>query len=210
VPAVREVEHSEPKEQAGVYSMVTSCDTPIRGGNAVQRRSFSVIRVRTRPGERRRGVLLAGPLAIPVVLGRSGILANKREGDGGTPRGRFRLIRLWWRADRAPRPPTLLPVRRITPDLAWCENTADRRYNRPFRRSANEPGDRLWRNDRLYDFIVEINHNNRPRVAGRGSAVFVHVARPNRGPTAGCVALTADTLKNLLARLGPGTRIVIH
>ena len=127
----------------------------------------------TRPGDRTRGVLLAGPLAIPVVLGRSGILANKREGDGATPRGRFRLVRLWWRADRCRGRATLLPARRITPDLAWCEDTADRRYNRPFRRSANEPGDRLWRDDHLYDLIIEIDHNTRPRVAGRGSAVFV-------------------------------------
>lgn len=172
-------------------------------------RAFSMIRVRVRPGERTRGVLLAGPLAIPVVLGRSGVRANKREGDGATPRGRFRLLRLWWRADRLPRPRTALPVRRITRDLAWCEDTADRRYNRPFLRSASEPGDRLWRNDRLYDFIVEIDHNTRPRIAGRGSAVFVHVARPNRSPTAGCVALNAKMLRRLLARFGPNTRIAI-
>src|SRR4051794_14724517 len=103
------------------------------------------LRVRRRPGMRSRGILIAGRLAIPVVLGRSGIHANKREGDGATPRGRFRLVRLWWRADRLPRPRSLLPVRRITPDLAWSENPRDRRYNQPFRRSANEPGDRLWR-----------------------------------------------------------------
>ncbi len=166
--------------------------------------------MRTRPGRRTRGVLLAGQQAIPVVLGRTGILANKREGDGGTPRGRFRLRRLWWRADRLPRPTTLLPVAPITPDLAWCEDPADRRYNRPFWRSANEPGDRMWRDDRLYDLIVEIDHNTRPRIAGRGSAVFVHVARPNRGPTAGCVALDAGVLRRLLARLGPRTRIDIQ
>jgi L,D-peptidoglycan transpeptidase YkuD (ErfK/YbiS/YcfS/YnhG family) len=176
----------------------------------MRRQSFSVIRVRTRPGNRTRGVLLAGSLAIPVVLGRSGIRANKREGDGGTPRGRFRLVRLWWRADRSPRPPSLLPTRPITPDLAWCEDTTDRRYNRPFTRSASEPGDRLWRNDRLYDFIIELDHNTRPRVAGRGSAVFVHVARPNRSPTAGCVALRADSLRRLLLRAGRGTRIAIE
>jgi L,D-peptidoglycan transpeptidase YkuD (ErfK/YbiS/YcfS/YnhG family) len=103
-----------------------------------------------------------------------------------------------------------LPVRRITPDLAWCEDTADRRYNRPFRRSAIDPGDRLWRVDHLYDFIIEIDHNTRPRVAGRGSAVFVHVARPNRSPTAGCVALGTRDLRRLLARLGPRTRIAIE
>ncbi len=176
----------------------------------MRRQSFSVIRVRSRPGNRTRGVLLAGPLAIPVVLGRSGIRANKHEGDGATPRGRFRLVRLWWRADRSPRPRSLLPVRPITPDLAWCEDTTDRRYNRPFRRSANEPGDRLWRDDRLYDFMIELDHNTRPRVAGRGSAVFVHVARPNRAPTAGCVALRADSLRRLLVRAGRGTRIAIE
>jgi L,D-peptidoglycan transpeptidase YkuD (ErfK/YbiS/YcfS/YnhG family) len=171
---------------------------------------YPTIRVRTRPGRRTLGVLLAGPQAIPVVLGRTGVLANKREGDGGTPRGRFRLRRLWWRADRLRRPATLLPASAITPDLAWCEDPADRRYNRPFRRSANEPGDRLRRDDRLYDFIIEIDHNTRPRIAGRGSAVFLHLARPNRSPTAGCVAMDAGAMRRLLARLGPRTRIDIR
>ena len=152
---------------------------------------------------------LSGRHVIPVVLGRSGIAANKREGDGATPRGRFRLIRLWWRADRLPRPRTLMPVRRIDPALAWCEDPVDRRYNRPFRRSANEPGDRLWRDDHLYDLVIEISHNTRPRVAGRGSAVFIHVARPDRGPTAGCVALDVGELRRLLGRLGPRTWIEI-
>jgi L,D-peptidoglycan transpeptidase YkuD (ErfK/YbiS/YcfS/YnhG family) len=176
----------------------------------MQRRAFSMIRVRARPGNRSRGLLLAGALAIPVVLGRSGIRANKFEGDGATPRGRFRLVRLWWRADRNPRPRTLLPARRITPGLAWCEDTADRRYNHPFQRGARESGDRLWRADHLYDFIIEIDHNSRPRVAGRGSAVFLHVARPDRTPTAGCVALDAAALRRLLAALGAKTRIAIR
>ena len=174
------------------------------------RRPFTLIRVQASPGNRTRGVLLAGPLAIPVVLGRGGIRANKFEGDGATPRGRFRLVRLWWRADRSARPRTTLPVQRIETTIAWCEDVADRRYNRPFRRSANEPGDRLWRVDHLYDFIVEIDHNTRPRVARRGSAVFIHVARPNRGPTAGCVALRAGELRRLLVGMGPRTRIDIQ
>jgi L,D-peptidoglycan transpeptidase YkuD (ErfK/YbiS/YcfS/YnhG family) len=171
---------------------------------------FSLIRVRPGAAGRSRGVLLAGRHAIPVVLGRSGIAADKREGDGATPRGRFWLRRLWWRADRMPRPRTRLPVRRIDPALAWCENPTDRRYNRPFRRSANEPGDRLWRDDRLYDLVIEISHNTCPRVAGRGSAVFVHVARPDRCGTAGCVALDAKDLRRLLGRLGPKTQIDIR
>jgi len=171
---------------------------------------LSTLYVRTRAGNRRRGILLAGGLALPVALGRGGIRADKREGDGGTPRGTFRPLRLWWRADRQPRPNTLLPMRRITPDVAWSEDPADRRYNRPFYRANGAPGDRLWRDDRLYDLIVEIDHNTRPRVAGRGSAVFLHIARPGFAPTAGCVAFAAPVLRRLLTQIGPGTRIVIQ
>jgi L,D-peptidoglycan transpeptidase YkuD (ErfK/YbiS/YcfS/YnhG family) len=173
-------------------------------------KTLRTICVHFRPGRRAQGWLLAGPLAIPVALGRGGIKANKREGDGGTPRGGFRLKRLWWRADRRPRPMTQLPVRRIRPHDAWCEDPADRRYNRPIRRAADEPGDRLWRDDHLYDLIIELDHNTRPRMAGRGSAVFIHIARPGLTPTAGCVALPTGTLAILLSRLGRRTRIKIQ
>ena len=155
-------------------------------------------------------MLIAGPLRLPVALGRSGIAANKREGDGATPRGRFRLIRLWWRTDRMPRPRTSLPLRAIRTDDAWSEDPNDRHYNRPVRRKAGEPGDRLTRQDQLYDLFIEIAHNTRPRVAGRGSAVFIHIAREGFRPTAGCVALDAKTLKHLVARLGPRTEIEIR
>jgi L,D-peptidoglycan transpeptidase YkuD (ErfK/YbiS/YcfS/YnhG family) len=168
------------------------------------------IRVASRPGRRAQGWLFAGTLVIPVALGRTGIKADKREGDGGSPRGRFHPIRLWWRADRRPRPQTPLPVRRIGPADAWCEDPHDRRYNRPFRRSATEPGDRLRRDDALYDLIIEIDHNTRPRVAGRGSAVFLHIARPRFGPTAGCVAMRRPDLQRLLTRLTPKTVISIQ
>lgn len=177
---------------------------------AVRRRTLSTIKVAVRPGYRSQGLLTVAHRTIPVALGHGGIRVNKREGDGATPAGRFRPLRLWWRPDRGPRPKTILPVCRIGPDVAWCEDPADRRYNRPFRWSANEPGDRLWRDDRLYDLIVEIDHNTRPRVAGRGSAVFLHVTRPDRGPTAGCIAMGAGELKRLLQIVSPRTRIDIQ
>jgi L,D-peptidoglycan transpeptidase YkuD (ErfK/YbiS/YcfS/YnhG family) len=172
--------------------------------------SFSAIHIRARPQRPSQAWLAAGHRSIPAALGRSGVKASKREGDGATPAGRFHPVRLWWRADRLPRPLTLLPVRRIGPDDAWCEDPNDRRYNRPFRRSANEPGDRLKRADALYDLVVELDHNARPRVAGRGSAIFLHVARAGLAPTAGCVALTRKDLLLLLSRLSPKTRIIIH
>ena len=167
--------------------------------------------VRTGRGDRRRGWLTAGPLSIPVALGRGGIKANKREGDGATPRGRFRLVRLWWRPDRSPRPRTLLPVRRITPHDAWCEDPADRRYNQPLRLQEGQPGDRLRRDDHLYDLVVELDHNTRPRIAGRGSAVFLHVARPDsvRRQAVSRCATDAEDSAALLARPEIARREVI-
>jgi L,D-peptidoglycan transpeptidase YkuD (ErfK/YbiS/YcfS/YnhG family) len=168
------------------------------------------LHVHTASGDRKRGWLTAGGARFRCALGRSGIRGDKREGDGATPRGRFRLVRLWWRADRGVRPRTALPVRRLSRDDAWCENPADRRYNRPVRLMPGGSADRFWRNDCLYDLIIELDHNTRPRIAGRGSAVFVHVARPGFGATAGCVALQAAALRLLLDRVGPKTRIVIQ
>jgi len=73
-----------------------------------------------------------------------------------------------------------------------------------------QPENPAWRGaDHLYDFIVEIDHNTRPRIAGRGSAVFLHLARDNFGPTAGCVSMTKSAMLQLLRRLGPRTKIII-
>jgi len=178
--------------------------------DGVKRQTLKRLRVRPAAGDHRRGWLMAGPLVLPVALGRSGIKANKREGDGATPRGRFRLRQLWWRPDRAARPRTLLPIRPITRSDAWCEDPRDRRYNQAIRVAPDAPGDHLWRKDRLYDLIIEIDHNTRPRIAGRGSAVFVHVARPGMAPTAGCVALTPNALRRLVSALGTRTEIDIQ
>jgi L,D-peptidoglycan transpeptidase YkuD (ErfK/YbiS/YcfS/YnhG family) len=173
-------------------------------------KTHPIVSVRSRPGRRSHGWLVAGAKRIPVTLGRGGILANKREGDGATPRGTFRPVRLWWRADRLSRPRTLLPPRPIRPQDAWCEDPYDRQYNRPIQMRPGADGDRLRRDDHLYDLIVEIDHNTRPRIAGRGSGVFLHVARPDRGPTAGCIGMETKALLRLLARLGPKTRIVVR
>src|ERR1041385_7419736 len=171
--------------------------------------SFSRLTVRRKPSAPTRGWLSAGPWTIPVALGRGGIKANKREGDGGSPRGVFHPRRLWWRADRHVRPKTHLNARAIRAEDAWCEAPADRHYNRPIRRGGGEGGDRLRREDHLYDFIVEIDHNTSPRIAGRGSAVFLHLARENFSPTAGCVSMSEPAMLRLLRRLGPETRIII-
>ena len=172
-------------------------------------RPLSAIRVQRAAGDPRRGWLTADGWTIPVALGRGGVLANKREGDGGTPRGVFYPLQLWWRADRHVRPQTFLPVRAIHPEDAWCEDPTSRHYNQRIKLDRENGGDRLTRDDHLYDFIVEIDHNSAPRVAGRGSAVFLHLARTNFSPTAGCVSMTKSAMLRLLRRMAPQTKIII-
>jgi L,D-peptidoglycan transpeptidase YkuD (ErfK/YbiS/YcfS/YnhG family) len=108
-----------------------------------------------------------------------------------------------------PRPKTRLPVRRIEADDGWCEDPLDRRYNRTVKLSPESITDRLWRDDHLYDLVVELDHNTRPRVKNLGSAVFIHVAREGFAPTAGCVALRMFDLHRLLGWLDRGDRIEI-
>ena len=186
------------KSSISITYRTKRCDLPL-----------AAVRIRAAAGDPRRGWLTAAGQTIPVALGRGGIVANKREGDGGTPKGTFRPRRLWWRADRHRRPQTFLPARAIRPEDAWCEDPNSRHYNRPVRLDRDHSGDRLRRDDHLYDFIVEIDHNTSPRIAGRGSAVFLHLARENFSATAGCVSMTKSAMLHLLRRLGPHTRILI-
>lgn len=155
------------------------------------------------------GFLEIGGFRLPCALGRSGLKAMKREGDGATPLGTFRLQRVLWRADRGIRPRTRLPAAPIRPDDGWCDETADRNYNRNVRHPYPTSAERLWREDRLYDVVVVLDHNQRPRIKGRGSAVFMHVARAGLAPTAGCIALEARGLRLLLEHVGRSARVIV-
>lgn len=160
--------------------------------------------------DRRQGFLIAGSAVFPCALGRSGIVVTKREGDGGTPKARLPLRRIFYRADRMPRPSSLLPVRAITPRDAWCDDQTDRRYNRLIDRPPGEAQERLARADNLYDVIVELGWNDAPVQRGRGSAIFWHLARPGFSPTAGCVAVTGDIFGKVLPRLARHCAIIVR
>jgi L,D-peptidoglycan transpeptidase YkuD (ErfK/YbiS/YcfS/YnhG family) len=154
-----------------------------------------------------RGVVRLGSLTLPCALGRSGRRTRKREGDGATPVGCWRIAGVLYRADRIRRPATGLPVRPIAPNDGWCDAPADRNYNRAVRHPYPASAERLWRADRLYDVVVLMSHNWRPRVAGRGSAIFMHLARPGYAPTEGCIALRREHLLRLLRGLGAGAKV---
>jgi L,D-peptidoglycan transpeptidase YkuD (ErfK/YbiS/YcfS/YnhG family) len=152
-----------------------------------------------------RGVLTYGSLAFPCVLGRSGRLSAKREGDGATPLGAFALRQAFYRPDRLMRPQTRLPMSPIRPFDGWCDAPEDRNYNRPVQHPYPASAENMWRKDGLYDLVVVMDYNERPRISGRGSAVFMHVAGAGLKPTEGCIALARPHLLRLLQAISPHT-----
>lgn len=178
-----------------------------RSGSAVQDGRDLV--VRSLGLSARRGWLEMGGLRFACALGRGGQKARKREGDGATPVGSFRLERVLWRADRALKPRTGLAARPIRPDDGWCDDPRDRSYNRLVRHPYPASAERLWRADHLYDLVVVLSHNECPRIRGLGSAVFMHLARPGFEATAGCIALSERDLRLVLSKTMPGARVVV-
>jgi L,D-peptidoglycan transpeptidase YkuD (ErfK/YbiS/YcfS/YnhG family) len=140
---------------------------------------------------------------MPCALGRSGAVAIKREGDGGTPVGRMRLLKLNVRRDHLPGPASAVPSRPIRGRDGWCDDPRDGRYNRPVRLPVHAGAETLWRGDRLYDVVGVLDWNLRPRIRGRGSAIFLHLCHPGFQATEGCIALERADLLRLLAVCGP-------
>lgn len=156
---------------------------------------------------RSQGKLCLETLNLPCAVGRGGRRPKQREGDGITPLGLWRIREVLYRADRLPRPRTALPVKAIRPRDGWCDAGADRNYNRPVTLPYPASHERLWREDGLYDIVIVLGYNDRPRSLGRGSAIFMHLARRGYAPTEGCIALSRGDMLKLLAWLKPGDSV---
>lgn len=176
--------------------------------SAARARTRRIARLHLRRASATTGHVAIGTLRFPCAIGRGGRRAVKREGDGATPLGPLPLLRVLYRADKGPRPRTGLPIGRIGSDDGWCDAPADPNYNRPVRHPYPASAERMSRADALYDIVVVLDHNIRPRARNRGSAIFMHLARPGYMPTEGCIALRGDHLRRLLALLGPRSTIV--
>ncbi len=136
-----------------------------------------------------------------AALGRGGVRADKQEGDGATPAALLPLRRVFYRADRVAKPRTPLPVEPLARSDGWCDDASHRAYNTRVTLPFEARHETLWRDDLLYDVCVVLGWNDSPVVRGRGSAIFLHLARPDHAPTEGCVALA---LPDLLAVLAAG------
>lgn len=142
---------------------------------------------------------------VPAAIGKNGLVWSKREGDGATPVGTFALRCLLYRADRLPPPQTGLMVSSIHPSDGWSDDPRDMLYNQAVPLPHPYSHERLWREDGLYDLIVPLGYNDDPPVPGLGSAIFLHCARDDYGPTEGCVAVDRADLLRLVAECGPDT-----
>ena len=147
--------------------------------------------------------------AVRCALGRAGLNAQKQEGDGRTPVGRFPLRRVFYRPDRVAEPATALSVIPIEPAMGWCDEPTHPDYNTLVHRPFAARHERLWRTDSRYDVVVEVGYNDDPVVPHHGSAIFMHVAHPQYQPTEGCVALALVDLLELLKQCDQHSLITI-
>jgi L,D-peptidoglycan transpeptidase YkuD (ErfK/YbiS/YcfS/YnhG family) len=146
---------------------------------------------------------------LRCALGRNGVREDKREGDGATPEGLFPMRRVLYRPDRISPPETMLPCEALTPKDGWCDDPDDDNYNCQVALPYSAHCESLWRDDGIYDLLVVLGYNDAPVGRGRGSAIFLHLARPGFAPTEGCIALTKSDLLAVLAscRRGDSVRI---
>lgn len=153
-----------------------------------------------------------GGRIVRYALGRGGVTAadDKMEGDGKSPAGTWAIRRVIYRPDRGPPPAAAFPVAAIAPSDGWCDDPADPAYNRPVTLPYAASCETMWREDELYDIVVILAHNDDPPVPGKGSAIFLHCAKPGYPPTEGCVALARPDVEALLSVARPGDAIEIR
>ncbi len=155
------------------------------------------------------GVLVSGRREYRCAIGKGGARADKKEGDGATPVGCFPLREVLYRQDRLSGLHTSLPALPLFSDDGWCDDPRDPSYNKKVKLPYAASAESLWRDDHLYDVIVVVGYNDDPPVPGKGSAIFMHVAREHYTPTAGCIALAEKDLLEILGSISPDTKICI-
>jgi L,D-peptidoglycan transpeptidase YkuD (ErfK/YbiS/YcfS/YnhG family) len=149
--------------------------------------------------------------ALRCAVGKGGFTTDKREGDGATPVGAWTMRRVLYRPDRLDAAPdTALETAAIAPGDGWCDDPGHPLYNRPVALPFEAGHEAMWRDDGLYDVVVVLGHNDDPPVPGMGSAIFLHCARPDFGPTLGCVAVARDDLLAVLKGCGADSRVVVQ
>ncbi len=145
------------------------------------------------------------------AIGKNGVTDDKKEGDGMTPIGCFPLREIFYRPDRVAKPKTGLAISEVSKDDGWCNDVNLAEYNQKVKLPFPGSHEKLWREeDNLYDLIIVVGYNDNPIISGKGSAIFIHLARPALTPTAGCIAFKKEDLLEILKDCDSNTKICIQ
>lgn len=155
------------------------------------------------------GYLKYKNLKFRCALGKSGIKKKTREGDNVTPRGIYKILKVFYRNDRIKKIKTSLKKIKITKKIGWCDDVKSKYYNKQISIPTSLSHEKLHRSDNIYDIICVINYNINPTVANRGSAIFLHIKKGNYKNTRGCIALKKSHLLKLLESVKKNTKIKI-
>jgi len=143
------------------------------------------------------------------ALGKNGIKKKTKEGDNITPIGIFKIIKIYYRYDKIKNLKTSIKKIKIKKNIGWCDDPKSGFYNQQIKLPYKFSYEKLYRNDRIYDLLAVLNYNTNPVVKNKGSAIFIHIAKNNYKPTAGCVALKKSDLIKLLQTIKKNTKIKI-
>ena len=156
------------------------------------------------------GYLKYKSLKFRCALGKSGIGNKKMEGDNITPRGIFKIIKIYYRKDRLKKLSSKYTLIEIKKNIGWCDDPKSRKYNQPITLPNKYSHEVLYRKDNIYDLILVLNYNIRPTIKNRGSAIFIHVAKKNYKKTAGCIAIKKNDLISLVKEINKNTKVIIN
>jgi len=177
---------------------------------SIKRRRTGTLSVRVSPINPLKALVSFGPVTVQAALGKGGVTAFKREGDGGTPRAAMRVLSGFRKGGMLTPDGSGLPLRRVGSKDGWCDAPGHAAYNRHVRLPIAASHETLVRDDVLYDFGFVLDWNIRSRRRGLGSAIFLHVAKPGYPPTQGCIALKRRDMLRLMPLLKRGTMVRVE
>jgi L,D-peptidoglycan transpeptidase YkuD (ErfK/YbiS/YcfS/YnhG family) len=143
------------------------------------------------------------------ALGKAGVNKKIKEGDGITPKGVFKITKIYYRADKIKVVKTNIKKIKITKNMGWCDDPASQFYNRQIKLPSKFSHEKLYRNDDLYDLIAILNYNTDPVIKNKGSAIFMHISESSYKKTEGCIALKKDDLIKIVMQIKKNTKISV-
>ena len=155
------------------------------------------------------GYLKYKNLKFRCALGKAGIRVKKKEGDNITPKGTYKIIRIYCRKDRIRQVKSRIKIYKINKKIGWCDDPRSEKYNQLIKLPNKFKHEKFYRKDHLYDLIIVLNYNMRPVIKNKGSAIFIHLAKRNYYPTKGCIALSKNNLLMILNKINKNTKIEI-